>query len=43
MISKKGTFEYETIYSVPIGATEFNSEGDVSGEKWFLMLEQKYY
>jgi len=32
---KKGTFEYETIYSVPVGATEFSSEGDVSGEMVF--------
>lgn len=29
---KKGTFEYETIYSLPFGATEFSAEGDVSGE-----------
>jgi hypothetical protein len=29
---KKGTFEYETIYSVPAGATDFSAEGDVSGE-----------
>lgn len=29
---KKGTFEYETIYSVPAGATEFSAEGDVAGE-----------
>ena len=29
---KKGTFEYETIYSLPLGATEFNAVGDVSGE-----------
>lgn len=29
---KKGTFEYETIYSVPAGATQFAAEGDVSGE-----------
>ena len=29
---KKGTFEYETIYSVPAGATEFSAEGDVTGE-----------
>lgn len=29
---KKGSFEYETIYSVPAGATEFTAEGDVSGE-----------
>ena len=29
---KKGTFEYETLYSVPAGAIEFAAEGDVSGE-----------
>lgn len=29
---KKGTFEYETIYTLPSGATEFSAEGDVSGE-----------
>ena len=29
---KKGSFEYETIYSVPAGATQFSAEGDVSGE-----------
>lgn len=29
---KKGSFEYETIYSVPAGATEFVAEGDVAGE-----------
>jgi len=29
---KKGTFEFETIYAVPFGATEFSAEGDVSGE-----------
>lgn len=29
---KKGSFEYETIYSVPSGVTEFAAEGDVSGE-----------
>jgi len=29
---KKGTFEFETIYSLPFGATEFSAEGDVSGE-----------
>ncbi|MDT3695350.1 MAG: hypothetical protein ROY99_03090 [Ignavibacterium sp.] len=29
---KKGSFEYETIYSVPAGATEFAAEGEVAGE-----------
>lgn len=29
---KKGTFEYESIYSLPFGATEFTAVGDVSGE-----------
>jgi len=29
---KKGTFEYETIYAVPLGATDFSSDGDVAGE-----------
>jgi len=29
---KKGTFEYETIYSVPLGATAFSAEGDVAGQ-----------
>ena len=28
---KKGTFEYETMYSVPLGATTFSATGDVSG------------
>jgi hypothetical protein len=28
---KKGTFEYETMYSVPSSATTFSAEGDVSG------------
>ncbi len=29
---KKGTFEYETIYTLPAGVTDFSSEGDVAGE-----------
>jgi len=29
---KKGTFEYETIYSIPLGATAFSAEGDVVGK-----------
>jgi len=29
---KKGTFEYESIYSLPLGATEFSAVGDCSGE-----------
>lgn len=29
---KKGTFEYETIYTLPVGVTDFSSEGDVAGE-----------
>ena len=29
---KKGTFEFETLYSLPIGATDFSAQGDVSGE-----------
>ena len=32
---KKGTFEYETIYAVPVGATDFSAEGDVAGEMAF--------
>ena len=32
---KKGTFEYETIYAVPVGATDFSAEGDVAGEMVF--------
>jgi len=27
----KGEYEYETIFSIPYGATEFGSEGDISG------------
>jgi len=27
----KGEYEYETIFSIPFGATEFGSEGDISG------------
>lgn len=27
----RGEYEYETIFSVPYGATEFSSEGDISG------------
>jgi len=27
----KGEYEYETIFSVPFGATDFGSEGDISG------------
>jgi len=29
---KKGTFEYETIYTLPSGTTKFTAVGDVSGE-----------
>jgi hypothetical protein len=29
---KKGTFEFETIYSVPSVAQNFSAEGDVAGE-----------
>lgn len=29
---KKGSFEYETIYAIPAGATTFSAEGDVTGE-----------
>lgn len=29
---KKGTFGYETVYSLPFGITKFSAEGDVSGE-----------
>jgi len=32
---KKGTFEYETIYTVPDGATDFSAEGEVSGTMVF--------
>jgi hypothetical protein len=28
---KKGTFEYSTIYSVPLGITDASTEGDVAG------------
>lgn len=27
----KGEYEYETIFSIPFGATDFGSEGDISG------------
>lgn len=29
---KKGTFEYETIYTLPTGITKFSAQGDVLGE-----------
>ena len=28
---KKGTFEFETLFSLPSGVTKFSAEGDVSG------------
>jgi len=29
---KKGTFEYETLYTLPDGISDFSAEGDVAGE-----------